>query len=474
MIRQARLLVGGIPLLVVLLWVFGMLAEGPSALPEPALLVKVLLPLSRLLSDTAAVLTVGCIVMGGLVVPGRSREVLAWGRNSSWGWVGLLLAQLLLTSLDTTAAPVTEGMSPASLIAFVTTTGAGQVLTAQLMGALFVALAVGLVHSRPAAWLVATIATMTAAVPGLLGHGGIAAGHVAAAVSLAIHLAAVCVWAGGLLVLVVIIRGGRHPVAPIVGRFSSLALLCALLVGESGLLNASLRLVAPSQLVTTDYGALVLVKGALFAALIALGWRQRSVALPRIVGGDLVGRQLLIRVAGWELTVMGVAIAASVAMSRLGPPPIVPAGGSMSPLAVVVLALGLPLVARLVGTPPAWGRRAPEVVAVGFLVLVIELGSLGLGQALLGQELGAVVAVALLSGAGWLFLGAIDGGAPWAVAVVGVGWPVAVWLAQRWSATPVSGKEAVFSVLLAWLILAAAVGTRRPAKRSAAPEPVAV
>lgn len=474
MIRQGRLLLGGVPLLVVLLWVFGMLASGPAGLPEPAPVVRVLLPVTRLLADLAAVVTVGCVVMGGLVASGRPRELLIWGRNAAWVWVSLLLGQALLTVVDATALPWTE--APGSLASFVVTAGVGQVLAAQVMGALFVALTAGAVHSRRSGWVVASVATLTAALPGLLGHGGIAAGHVAAAVSLAVHIASVCVWAGGLLVLVVLM--GRRPelATPLVRRFSGVALVCALLVGESGLLNASLRLVAPSQLVTTDYGALVLTKAALFAALVAFGWRQRSRALPQLERGELQGRAVMIRVAAWELVVMGLAIGVSVALSRIGPPPVLPAGGSLAPLAVVVLALGVPAVIRIVTTPPAWGRRVPEMVAVGFLVVVAELGSLGVAQTLLGQELGTLVAVLLLVGAGWLFVGATDGGAPWAVAVVAVGWPFVVGLGVRWSATPVGAKEVVFSVLLAWtLLLVPRLMTRRTSvKQPMAPEPVGV
>ena len=86
-----------------------------------------------------------------------------------------------------------------------------------------------------------------------------------------------------------------------------------------------------------------------------------------------------------------------------------------------------------------------------------------------------MIAALLLVGAGWVLMGAVAGGAPWALALVMIGWPFLVGLAGRWSATPVGAKEAVFCVLLAWLIVAGVgVMTRRAANESTAPEPVAV
>ena len=475
MTRRARHLLWGIPLLVALLWIFGLLAGAPAGLPEASTPVRLLLPVVRALADIAAVVTVGCAVMGGLVIVGRSRTVLGWCRTAALVWCGLLCLQTVLTLLDTSALPLAEALSPGSAGPFLAGTGVGQVLVAQTMGALFVALAVGLVHSRAAAWVVASVATGAAAMPGLLGHGGIAAGHIAAAISLALHIAAVCVWVGGLAVLVILV--GRRPgtAVTLVPRFSAVALACALVVGESGLLNASLRLAAPSLLVSTDYGSLVLAKAVLFAALVFLGWRQRSRIVPGVVRDGSRGRDLMIRVATWELALMGLAIGASVAMSRMGPPPVIPGAGAMSPLAVVVLALGLPAVLRLVATPPDWGRRAPEVVAVAFLVIVAEVGSLGVVQSVLGQDLGALVGSGLLVGAGWVLMGAVGGGAPWALALVAIGWPFVVGLGVRWSATPVGLKEAVFCVFLAWLIIAGVgVMARRGANESTTPEPVGV
>lgn len=423
MTRQGYRLLALVALLLALLWVFGLLAAGPAGLPEVPAVTRLGLPVVRFLADVAAVLTLGCVVMGAFVLP--SRVVLTWARWCAVGWAAVLVLQLVLTVSDVTATSVAAALRPDVLATFAGGVGVGQVLVLELLGAVFVAVAAPWAVGTAGAWTVTVIAAATVAAPALLGHGGIASGHVAATVSLAVHLVAVALWAGGLLVLLAVV--GHHPEAALraVPRFSALALGCALVVGESGLLNASLRLAVPSQLVTTSYGALVLVKATVFAALVLLGWRQRSRVLPLIVAGNRRGGALLARVAGWELLLMGGAVAVSVVMARLGPPVLPPTGPGMTPVAVACLALAIPvlLVAAGAGARAVPRlRRYPEVLAVVFLVVVAEVGVVGVLPALLGAELGALLGALLLVASGWAFVTAVWRGAPWATGIVMVGW----------------------------------------------------
>ena len=108
-------------------------------------------------------------------------------------------------------------------------------------------------------------------------------GHLAenavGAATVAVHAVAAAVWCGGLaaLALTVTHRGQWARVLP---RFSALALLCVVVLLLSGVAGALAVLGAPSQLWTTGYGRLLLAKVAVAAALVALGWRHRTVWLP--------------------------------------------------------------------------------------------------------------------------------------------------------------------------------------------------
>ena len=75
-----------------------------------------------------------------------------------------------------------------------------------------------------------------------------------------------------------------------------------IVLAESGLLNASLRIDGVASLITTPYGTLILAKATLLSALIVFGWRQRRHVVPT---GDRVS---LVRFAGYEVLLMGIAL----------------------------------------------------------------------------------------------------------------------------------------------------------------------
>jgi copper transport protein len=98
----------------------------------------------------------------------------------------------------------------------------------------------------------------------------------------AAHIASAAVWLGGLLSLVYVLPratddGSTRSAA--VRRFSSSALVAVIVLGVSGLTRALTELSAVHQLWTTSYGQTLLVKTALFAPLLGLGWLNRTLLI---------------------------------------------------------------------------------------------------------------------------------------------------------------------------------------------------
>jgi copper transport protein len=96
------------------------------------------------------------------------------------------------------------------------------------------------------------------------------------------HLTSAAVWLGGLLCLVYVLprasgEGGARSAA--VRRFSASALVAVVVLGLSGLVRALTELSAIDQLWTTSYGQTLLVKTALFAPLVGLGWLNRTILI---------------------------------------------------------------------------------------------------------------------------------------------------------------------------------------------------
>ncbi len=100
------------------------------------------------------------------------------------------------------------------------------------------------------------------------------------------HVAAAGAWAGGVvaLALTVLRRRRRPPVngAELGARFSVVAAAGLVVVGVAGVALTAMIVDSPSQLWTTDWGQLLLVKVALVAAGAALGGYNHFVLLPRM------------------------------------------------------------------------------------------------------------------------------------------------------------------------------------------------
>ena len=94
-----------------------------------------------------------------------------------------------------------------------------------------------------------------------------------------LHLASAAVWTGGLVQLVFALRGGAR--ADLLRRFSTLALAAVVVLSTTGVIRALSELRSVSQLWTTGYGRLLIVKTGLLAVLVAFGWVNRYRLVPR-------------------------------------------------------------------------------------------------------------------------------------------------------------------------------------------------
>jgi putative copper resistance protein D len=93
-------------------------------------------------------------------------------------------------------------------------------------------------------------------------------------------------------------------------------------VGFTGAANAVSRLPDPAQLLTTDYGRLILVKLAAFCVLGWVGWLHRNQTLPAVAAGR---PRAFARLAAAEAAIMAGTVGIAVALSRTAPPaPAVP------------------------------------------------------------------------------------------------------------------------------------------------------
>ena len=267
------------------------------------------------------------------------------------------------------ATPVPQVLDPALITSFVIDIDLGRSLVVQAALALAVAVGAGLVRTTTGAGLVGLIAVAALVPPTLTGHAGSSSEHTIAVSSLMVHVIGISLWCGGVVALVLLGTADRRSFPIAVPRFSSLALWCAVAVAASGVVSSAIRLSSPSDLLSSSYGRIVLLKLVLLTVISAFGFWHRRHTLGSL--GVEATRLMFVRVAAVEVLVMAATIGVAVALSRTPPP--VTGDAPLESLSPARLLLGFDL-------PPAptlpgmlWGEARLD----GFwLTVAVVLGAL--------------------------------------------------------------------------------------------------
>ncbi|MQA81214.1 MAG: hypothetical protein GEV10_22470 [Streptosporangiales bacterium] len=365
----------GVLTLVGVLWVGGGSPQpAPAGLPDAGPLVGWLLPIVRFLTDAAVVVAAGTALTATMLLPattGAARTLTAPGvrlvRTAGVAaGVGVVAAaaQIVLTYADFLGVPIGAAVTQPGISSFVTDTVQGRALLAQVVLMAVIALASGSASTTRAGGLITVAAYTGMAVPALAGHSAAVADHTLAQSSLLVHVVAAAAWIGG-LVGVTLVAG--HPDVPLrtaFGRFSALALWCAVAVGLSGLANAWVR-IGGFDGIDTRYGLLALGKALAFALLVTAGWLHRSRTAPRL---DTT-RRPFVRLAAAEVAVMCAAVGLAVGLSRT-PTPVPDEPETMPTTAEAILGFPMP------PAPTPW-RLVSEAYLDGFwLTFVLLAGAL--------------------------------------------------------------------------------------------------
>lgn len=300
--------------------------EPIPGLPVPDELVRVGLPIVRVLLDMAAVVTVGLCLLPILI--GFDRPKLAEPLLASVRRVGVAaplvwaVTAFIALVLQTAELYPGEQVSPGAIADYVGSVGAGKALVFVIVAALVCtalgALAVRFGEHVPAE-LRTAVAMLTLLPLPVTGHATNWRWHDFTMISMELHVMSAVAWTGGLGAVVVLLASNRTLLATALPRFSKLATGCLVVVTATGLFNGIVELtVAPGvsfvdALFGDGYGLLVLIKTACVVGLAALGGTIRWRLMPAIVAHK---RTALIGWAAMELAVMGVAFGIAVVLTR--------------------------------------------------------------------------------------------------------------------------------------------------------------
>ncbi len=292
-------------------------APSVSDIPTPGEFVGWAVPFAKLITDASAVAVIGLLLGAVFLLPSSKDGVQGLSvqavRLASWWavlWSTTTIALFFLNVSDIFAKPLTDLSSP--FITGYAETSAGRAVLLQALGAALVAAATRWTLGTKALAGALGLALATLGPITLTGHAASSGSHDLATTSLLLHVIGVTLWVGGLVALGwVALRGSKRLDAAIV-RFSAVALWAFVIVGVSGLVNASVRLGSFDEVFGSAYGRLVLIKVAALVVLGAFGYAQRR----RIVAQ---GASFL-RLALTELLIMAATIGLAVALSRTPTP----------------------------------------------------------------------------------------------------------------------------------------------------------
>lgn len=211
-------------------------------------------------------------------------EATSRARRLTWmaGVAGALGAALVLVAqaADASGRSLTGALGLVPDLAADTRTGR---LTAARVALLAALAGVALVGARwrRSAWFVLGLSAAAAVALSTAGHAWTAPTRSIAVITDVAHLLGAGAWGGGLLAFVVALPVTTDRPA-LAQRFSKLALAMAIAVGISGSVSGFIQVRSVEAFTSTGYGQLVLAKAVGFAALVLLGWRNRTVLVPAV------------------------------------------------------------------------------------------------------------------------------------------------------------------------------------------------
>lgn len=353
-----------------------------SGLPDAGAVTRWGLPVARLVMDLGGTLTVGALVAAAVLLPSAKGvldpRAVRFLRGSSWiaaVWAAGAAATLVFTLSDILGEPVGQVTAGNELAGYVGRLPQGTALLFVVLLAAVIALLARTAATPGAAAGLLAVALVALLPPPLTGHSASAPNHELAVTALALHVAALAPWVGGLAALAwYAARDGDH-LGVAADRFSRMALWCFVAVGVSGVANAVSRLPDPAELLTSAYGRLVLVKAVLFAVLGVLGRLHREHTLPAILAHNPKARPHpplrrppwpFVRLAAVEAFVMAALMGVAVGLARTAPPAV----ATRESVARSLLGFDLPPPLTIARLATLW---RPDLF---FAVLVAVLGGL--------------------------------------------------------------------------------------------------
>ncbi len=303
---------------------YGRGADAPLA-TDPGATVRYGLPVAKLLVNLGAAGTIGALLLNFFALSadkpesGRALDAAA-GASALWTIASALTGFFVFLSIY--AQPLSFDDRFGDLLSsFMTTTELGKAWLATTLIAAALTVLCFAVRNQTALFFILILAVIGLIPVAVQGHAGDEASHEAAVTAIWLHILFAAVWLGGLLTVVLArstLEAGR--IGPVIQRYSSIALVCFVVVATSGYVSAEIRVGSLENLLT-PYGILVLVKVLALGALGLFGIAQRRFFIVRLQSPTARGgRGYFWGLVAAELAFMGLASGVAAALARTATP----------------------------------------------------------------------------------------------------------------------------------------------------------
>lgn len=316
------LVVGLLSLLIALQ--FGGGAVVPGIL-DPGAVVRFGLPIAQLMFNIGAAGTIGALVLTCFALDAAEPEfnaTLDFAAGAAAFWTISSVVTGFLTFMNLYTGPITFDDKFSQIFGnYLTNIPLGQAALVSTLVPAVVTLLCFAVRHRTALIFVTVFSAVGLVPMALQGHAAGSAGHAQAVSSFGLHVVFASVWLGGLLALVATRRtlvGGR--IGPVLSRYSTIALVSFVIVAASGVVNAMLRVGTVTDLLTTPYGILVIVKVLALGALGVFGAVQRRFLVGRMQIAKNGAKGFFWWFIAAELAFMGLASGVATALARTKTP----------------------------------------------------------------------------------------------------------------------------------------------------------
>jgi putative copper resistance protein D len=308
-------------------------AAAPNALGDVGDSLRWITPALRSVNDLAEAVTIGSLVFAAFALEAKSKaftKTISLAAASAAVWALAGTAYLVSTYLAISGSEISLDKSFADqFYIFLTDIQLGQMLALNVLVAFVLSIMALLVRNLFAAAALAGLGLLSLVPVALSGHAAGSASHAMAVNSLGLHLVGICIWVGGLVALYISHKSAAH--TALVFRYSTLALFSFGLVAISGFASAQIRVGTISNLFTTGYGQVVLLKTVVLVILGVFGalYRKRFIAKLQETATNFWNLVLV------EFLLFGSAIGLGTALARTANPVTDYPGGTLTPAEIL-------------------------------------------------------------------------------------------------------------------------------------------